>query len=1213
MTETRRFEYVEGKSSKFWEIRLDGAAFVVTFGRIGTGGQTQTREFESESKARLEHDKLVREKLAKGYKEVGGTAEPAKEALPKAIPVESPAAPRVEPSGWPRVHWTEAARRRLEPRRPCAKPPSRAGSASAIVQKACAEIERRITAGIPRAGDDLQKVMQLVVDSLHGVPDVLNVDVEAARATLLAVETRWVRNDGSPSTTLLPGSDIGVEVLECWLDRASLAFAVEALSRSFNLGLVSAGEALWLEHRSREHRVAYFREIPKIWRHLRRHLCAAEEAAYDEARRCAEAVRRSGSGRQRCALAYAFPAEAEWANEDARESARRRLDAEGSDSWLLASADDRAAVEALVGTIKRANDNPPLFVNLLATLGPSAFSPLRRAWERMPWEPVLDALALVESEESFAWFADRLDDRSVAAAASESFARAPSIAVPALARVASRSPSESKAYLVLRSILSAHPESAAAAEGLSDAERAIVEKARQSGAATPDAAWDDLPPLLVRPPWIDKVPRVSKSVVEGLEPVRFEERVEWKAGAREASERRFEQPGERERSTAKDTKMLSDLERQRASFRHASASMLFYMTDGLALDLWNTSPRKAWRYSEAYLILRVLSRFGLSALPGLLTFAEDDLTTAAEALSHVRAHQVALLMAEGLTKKRARPYAQEWLVALPEESAAWLIPAAVGRDGPARTSAESALRYLAENGHGDVVRAAARRYGESASAAVEEILAFDPLLLLPARLPKMPAFWTPRTFARPLLGDRSKGLPFEAVDTLGMMLAFSSLDSPYAGLAKVREICDPRSLSEFSWDLFSTWQLAGSPSKESWAFHALGHLGDDEVARRLAPVLREWPHSGQIARAYQGLEILARIGTDGALMHLHGISQKVRSRALQEKAAAKIQEIAEARDLTPEELADRLVPDLGLDRDGSRVLDFGPRSFRVGFDEHLKPYVKDASAKRLAELPKPGKSDDPSKAKEATELWKALKKEARAIASTQIARLELAMCARRRLRAQDFLLFFVAHPLLVHSARRLVWGAFDEGEKLLATFRVAEDGTLADVEDRSFALPGEARVGLLHRLEIPTEQAEAWGQLLTEYEILQPFPQLGRAVHRRSEEEASRKEIDRMKGLKVLTVRVLGLESRGWRRGEVWDGGVAGTMVKPLPIPGYQAELALDPGILSGMPSEFPEQTLGSVALQRKGTWDEASRLRIGDLDEILYSEIVNDLTSLKP
>ncbi len=69
----RRFELVEGSSSKFWE--MDYAAgetsFSVTYGRIGTDGQTQTKEFESAEKAAAESTKLVNEKLKKGYREGG--------------------------------------------------------------------------------------------------------------------------------------------------------------------------------------------------------------------------------------------------------------------------------------------------------------------------------------------------------------------------------------------------------------------------------------------------------------------------------------------------------------------------------------------------------------------------------------------------------------------------------------------------------------------------------------------------------------------------------------------------------------------------------------------------------------------------------------------------------------------------------------------------------------------------------------------------------------------------------------------------------------------------------------------------------------------------------------------------------------------------------------------------------------------------------------
>lgn len=55
-------------------------------------------------------------------------------------------------------------------------------------------------------------------------------------------------------------------------------------------------------------------------------------------------------------------------------------------------------------------------------------------------------------------------------------------------------------------------------------------------------------------------------------------------------------------------------------------------------------------------------------------------------------------------------------------------------------------------------------------------------------------------------------------------------------------------------------------------------------------------------------------------MQLNGIAQKLKFKALQERAKEKIADIAESRELTVAELEDRLAPDLGLDDNGSLLL-----------------------------------------------------------------------------------------------------------------------------------------------------------------------------------------------------------------------------------------------------------------------------------------------------
>jgi predicted DNA-binding WGR domain protein len=67
---TRYFENRDDSSSKFWEITLDGTRHSVRFGRIGSAGQLSSKEFTDENQANLHSERLIREKLSKGYREV---------------------------------------------------------------------------------------------------------------------------------------------------------------------------------------------------------------------------------------------------------------------------------------------------------------------------------------------------------------------------------------------------------------------------------------------------------------------------------------------------------------------------------------------------------------------------------------------------------------------------------------------------------------------------------------------------------------------------------------------------------------------------------------------------------------------------------------------------------------------------------------------------------------------------------------------------------------------------------------------------------------------------------------------------------------------------------------------------------------------------------------------------------------------------------------
>ncbi|HYC89750.1 MAG TPA: DUF4132 domain-containing protein [Thermoanaerobaculia bacterium] len=1246
----RRFELVEGASNKFWEVEVSGNDVTTHWGRIGTAGQSKTKTFASPAAAQKEHDDLVREKLAKGYHETGvaTTAAAPVTKVPKPEPAAAPPPPPPppEPKSDETIPRGELARKAHPFRGFGLKRPD--VDVAAAFERMRAHYRDHATLWEEAAGQDpaMTPLLTRVREQLSGSSPALGtLEEETAVAAVLAFRQHW---------NLRPVDD---DVIDRWVALGGIAFAVEAATAA--QGLFATNPPLRLERtfepELRDGYAHYFTRgtLGPLYR-LRRHLASAPEPEWTAARELARNARAAAPLSVRVAIDYLFPEAAEWANEDAAEVFAQGSDQRWRCALLMTGVDPAIAVRlidsighpynTIVCTTSVYGDVEGTAWSLVAAHGalaaPALVKLFDKASDTSEWRrDIAAALALLPSDEALVALASRLDLREVIPAATEAAHRFPRRAIPLLASLAGRG--KPLVDTILSGVMARNE--AVVNEllpALSDSARALVENLRAKS-ATPavEASVDDLPRVLGNPPWKEKRKAAAESKplqlatfevpVEVLWPPGLRE--EWSGGRSWADYYFTHHPAidasvlERNGLTAVDASAVAQLDdaalrariaevaaaNQHSAYSQFYPSSLVYASEKLALAMWDAIPAERW--SDYDPPTKFLLKFEARAFPTLLRYVAASPGKRLELLIPFRSPVAAPLVADALARlKSARAVARRWLLLHPETAAIGLIPPAAGARGAARDAAASALRFLTANGHEETVMSTAARYGAEAAAAVREALDFDPLLLYPLRLPKLPPFWHQGAFTRPLLRGNGAALPASAMETLATMLAFSSLGEPYAGLAEVKEACKPASLGAFAWDLFSAWLVAGAPSKESWAFNAVGLLGDDACARRLAPLIREWPGEAAHARAVAGLDVLAAIGSDVALMHLNGIAQKVKFKGLQEKAREKIEELAERRGLTAEELADRLVPDLGLEPDGSMTLDFGPRSFRVGFDEHLRPYVKDAQGKKLPDLPKPGKSDDAEKGKQATERWKALKKDVKTLAGQQILRLETAMCSRRRFDAAVFRQFFVEHPLVQHLVRRIVWGAYDDQGELLATFRVSEDRTFADANDDAYQLPAGARVGVVHSYEITDDVAAAWGQLFGDYEILQPWRQLGREVYRPADGERAAKKLTRWMGITLPTGKVLGLEQRGWRRSAAQDGGVSPWYLKPLPS-GHEAQLALDPGIIAGMALEFNEQTLGEVTIEKAGDWGGQGVMAFGELDPIVFSEIVRDLEALRP
>ncbi|WP_167978968.1 WGR and DUF4132 domain-containing protein [Lentzea indica] len=1156
----RRWELVAGGSAKFWEVGQDGVSVTVRFGRLGTAGQTQTKELASAEAAEAHVAKLVAEKEKKGYQSIAPSEDPP--AAPVAVPASPPVEPPLDEETWVMPsEWLRQAMRRRDVR-----PWPKFAVDSAVAQ----ESRDQITAHAEKIDEVLvhpdsnQGLVRALRDQLDGRPDPLGV----------AVLTKVAETGKSP--------------VHWWIEEFGLPFAAAAAVHYAAVHVNNHKDwqtQQWSGHHlhwSLPHHLGDQTFEGRALIHTRTALAVADQATYDAA--LVELKKLGGDWFSQAARAFLAPTRHDWFEE--------ANTAQHAPYWMVHCS---ASTAEQLGRLRSGHLiwSPTGLYTALYVLGP-ALAPVLDAELRakVEWgadcrKLALEVLAALPTDEAFLMLLNRLQERYVRPALLSAMAAFPARAVRLLSPRAVNDPD---ARNLLHTHMLMHP-------GL----ELPAEIAALLPEALPDAPAAALPRVLAEPPWTHRRPQPKSVVLKDL-PVPTAH-VTWLPGEREEWQ---ELKGYWTRQTH-DWKALAAAVRARDK-RYHDHRLFEAGPEELALPLLaDWVPSDTWG-SESW-GKRITARFQMDALPAMLRLAASNPHVSGVVLLPYATVEVAELMADWLVRlKTARTFAVAWLDRHREAAARLLLPAALGAPGTVRRNAEFALRHLHLETGVDVVALAAS-HSDEAGAAIRILVEVDPLDVLPAKLPVIGDWADPRLLPQVLLTDGKAALSAGAAKNLLMTAALSKPDAVYPGLPLAVEACDRTSLAEFAWAVFGRWQDVGAPSKDAWVLTALGWFGDDGTVRRLSPLIRAWPGESQHARAVTGLDVLAQIGSEVALTHLNSIAERVKFKGLKARAQEKVADIAAALGLSRDQLSDRLVPRLGLDDAATLVIDYGPRQFTVGFDEQLKPYVLDPDGKRRKDLPKPGTKDDQDLAPAEHKRFATLKKDVRTVAADQIHRLERSMVDQRTWTADEFHTVLAAHPLLWHLVRRLVW-ITDAG----MSFRLAEDRTLADSGDDEVTLPEGATVRVAHPVEL-ADTLQTWGEVFADYEILQPFPQLSRPTHAFVPGEDNVPQLHRYVDRVVPVGKVLGLTKRGWVRGEPQDNGCEPWMTRPLPSGGALVA-CLDPGITVGMVDMFPEMKFSALWFSEsgEGAWvppRDGGPANI-DVDPVTASELLSELESLQ-
>lgn len=223
---------------------------------------------------------------------------------------------------------------------------------------------------------------------------------------------------------------------------------------------------------------------------------------------------------------------------------------------------------------------------------------------------------------------------------------------------------------------------------------------------------------------------------------------------------------------------------------------------------------------------------------------------------------------------------------------------------------------------------------------------------------------------------------------------------------------------------------------------------------------------------------------------LLGVARRHRNSTVQNLAQQLVEEIAERKQWSQDQLADRTIPSAGLDDQGILYLDYGQRQFTAYVDEKQQFVLKNPQAKIIQSLPAANLNEDPLLVKEAKALLSNSKKDFKQIYLSQSQRLYEAMCQERCWSSLDWQQYLLAHPIMQRLLQRLVWLEIDDQGQILQSFRPCEDQSLLNLEDEEIQLSPDSQIKIAHRVILTPDTAQAWQQHFKDYKVSELFAQM---------------------------------------------------------------------------------------------------------------------------
>ena len=408
-------------------------------------------------------------------------------------------------------------------------------------------------------------------------------------------------------------------------------------------------------------------------------------------------------------------------------------------------------------------------------------------------------------------------------------------------------------------------------------------------------------------------------------------------------------------------------------------------------------------------------------------------------------------------------------------------------------------------------------------------------------------------------------------------------------------------------------ECIGSAIKEKGVLAFASACCSAEAVAPIQTYLKTW-YGKRAAQCKALLQILGWIDDNSAIQLLLSVANRFRTKSIQKEAEKLVNELAERRGWSRDELADRTIPTAGFEQGAEQTLDYGERQFTVLLETNMNLVLKNADGKVIKALPAPRKDEDADQVKAAKKQLSDTKKQLKQVLKMQRERLYEAMCTQRSWQFADWDLYLNQHPIVGRYCQQLVWAICD-GDTVVQTFRPLDDRTLTDAEDDAVTPEPSAMVRLAHSSAVSAEAMAAWQTHFADYEVVPLLQQFRNSHYLLPDEKQNDTELGEFEGYLVEAFQLRGTATKqGYTRGQTEDGGCFYDYRKPFAGLGMEAVINFSGNYL---PEENHTVALTKLVFERLPDADAPTnyynrpKLPLKDVPVVLLSEVWHDLQTV--